>query len=316
MSDYLVTGKKGNGKSLVCVGRIRDAIWDKRPVATNLDIYLENMVKPTNKTARLIRLPDRPTAADMLGLGIGNKSLYFDEDITGMPPEKLADVQVKMLPGYREEDNGVIVLDELATWLNSRSFGDKERQPLLDYFTYSRKLGWDVYFIAQAPNQVDKQLREALTEYLVVCKRLDKIKIPVIGVKLPRVHLAAVKYGHDANALVAERWIYRGNDLFACYDTTQRFSARYDRGPYSLIPPGYFNRETKPQGFLAAMLSSLKREAPAKPKPLPIADQHPLVKFLAKLPPEQRVKHWQRCSANGAFNLPLDHPAMVRIQAV
>jgi len=38
MSVYFVTGKLGNGKTLVTVGRIRDAIRAGCKIATNLDI--------------------------------------------------------------------------------------------------------------------------------------------------------------------------------------------------------------------------------------------------------------------------------------
>lgn len=300
MSDYLVVGKKGNGKSLVCVGRIQDALWEDRPVATNLDLYLDGLVKPTNKSARVVRLPDRPTAQDLMLLGIGNKSLYFEGDVTGLEPHQLADVKIKMKPGYREEDNGVIVLDELATWLNSRTFGDKERQPLLDFFVYSRKLGWDTYFIAQAPNQVDKQLRESLAEYQVVCRRLDKIKIPLIGVKLPRVHIATVKYGHEQDALVADRWVYRGTNLFAAYDTTQRFSPNYPHGPHSLIPPGYFAQVVSPSP-LAKLRAWWNGEHCPRNQPLPDRKPHRLVELLQRLPADQRLKHWQRLDQLGAF---------------
>lgn len=300
MSDYLITGKKGNGKSLVCVGRMQDALFEGRPVATNLDLYLEHLVKRTNKTARVVRLPDRPTARDLMALGIGNKSLYFDGDVSGLEPHQLSDVRIKMKPGYREEDNGIICLDELATWLNSRTFGDKERQPLLDFFVYSRKLGWDTYFIAQAPNQVDKQLRESLAEYQVICRRLDKLKIPVLGIKLPRVHIATVKYGHEQDALVAERWVYRGNHLFAAYDTTQRFSPNYPNGPYSLVPPGYFPEEVKPSPF-AKLRAWWNGEHCVHNKPRPDVEPHPLVKLLERLPPDERLKHWQRLDRLGAF---------------
>lgn len=274
MSDYLVVGKKGHGKSLVCVGRIHDALQLGNPVATNLNLHLEHLVRRTNRDARVVRLPDRPSVLDLECLGIGNRGLYFDGD------------DIKMRPDWKEEHNGVIVLDEMATWMNSRNFQDKGRQALLDWFVHSRKLGWDVYFIAQAPSQVDKQLREALADHQVVCRNLSKLKIPLVGVKLPRVHIASVKLGHEHDALVADRWIYRGTHLFAAYDTTQRFSATYQHGSFSVLPPGYLHPQARAQSLiqrLAAWYAQPRQRPVLKPK-------RPEVVAAMQLPADLRIK--------------------------
>ena len=49
MSVYCVTGKLGNGKTLVSVGRIRDALKKGLRVATNLDINLLALSKKKPK---------------------------------------------------------------------------------------------------------------------------------------------------------------------------------------------------------------------------------------------------------------------------
>ncbi|GGP24427.1 zonular occludens toxin domain-containing protein [Silvimonas amylolytica] len=201
MADYFVTGKKGSGKSLLAVGRIRDALLAGKKVATNLDIKLDGLL-PHSSRVTLIRLPDAPTIRDMEAIGRGQ-------------------------PGIVEEENGLIVLDECAAFLNARSWGDKERQPLLDWFIHSRKLGWDTMFIAQGPAQIDKQVRDTLVEYHVPCKRLDRLSIPVLthltGIRPPKVHMGMVKYGMDMHAMVVDRWFYRGRDLYPGYDTAQIF---------------------------------------------------------------------------------------------
>lgn len=211
MSVYLVTGKLGSGKSLACVGRIRDVLRQRRQVATNLDIYLEKLM-PASSRASLIRLPDKPSVADLDALGPGQD-------------------------GVEEERNGVIVLDECAAWLNARSWGDKTRQGVIDWLIHSRKRGWDVYFIAQHLDQVDKQIRTALVEFLVVCRRWDRLAIPLltslVGVRPPKVHMAIVKYGTERESLIVDRWWYRGHDLYAAYDTRQVFR---DEGTGSYCP--------------------------------------------------------------------------------
>lgn len=211
MADYVVTGKKGSGKSLACVGRIRDALLAGKKVATNLDIRLDELL-PANSKATLIRLPDAPTIDDLELIGRGQE-------------------------GMEEENNGVIVIDECAAFLNARAWGDKDRQPMLNWFIHSRKLGWDTYFIAQAIDQIDKQIRSALVEFHVVVKRTDRLPIPFISaltvmvgwkLTLPKIHVASVKYGCDFHAPVVDRWIYRAKELYRGYDTNQRFKSPSD----------------------------------------------------------------------------------------
>lgn len=274
MADYLVTGKKGNGKSLICVGRIRDALRAGRVVATNLDLDLVAMLGPYHRKARVIRLPDRPSRADMDAIGIGNSEMD-------------------------ESRNGLIVLDELATWLNARSYADKGRQEFLDWMVHSRKLGWDTYLIAQGPAQIDKQVRETQVEYHVVCRRMDRVK--VAGLRMPRVHVAFVRYGLDRDSILSERWIYRGNDLFRCYDTRQVFKPLSDHGPYTMLPPWHLDgRYREPAdwryrlfGIVPPMARAVVRHAVRRP--------HPLVELLRRLPPDDRIRHWHRLEQRGVF---------------
>jgi hypothetical protein len=271
MADYLVTGKKGNGKSLVVVGRIRDALRQGRVVATNLDLDLVAMLGPYHRTARVIRLPDKPERADLDAIGSGN-----------------AEVD--------ERRNGLLVLDELATWMNARSYSDKGRQAVLEWFVHSRKLGWDTYVIAQGPAQIDKQMRETQCEYHVICRRMDKIKLA--GVKLPRVHVAFVRYGMDRDSIVSERWVYRGTDLFACYDTRQRFREDCGHGPYSLLPPWHLDGRYRHAPDWRYRLFG--RLPPIRAR-VTVTKKLPLVETLAKLPPDERVRHWRRLDRLGAF---------------
>lgn len=207
MADYLVTGKKGNGKGIFAVGIIRDALAAGKKVATNIDIRLETFGNPYS-TKTLLRVPDCPTRADLDALGKGQE-------------------------GVPEDDNGVLVLDEASKFLNSRSWNDKARAGVLDWLVHSRKLGWDVYMITQGPEQIDKQLRTSLLEYWVVVKRTDKWPIPLVtplvqmltGYRLgfPKMHVGTIRHGFDRDALIVDRKIYRGAPLYPCYDTQQIF---------------------------------------------------------------------------------------------
>lgn len=220
MSVYCVTGKLGNGKTLVCVGRIRDALRKGLRVATNLDINLRAMTHKQTRNIDLVRIPDKPKLEDLDAIGRG-----YEGD-------------------YDEEKFGLLVLDECGTWFNSRNWQDKDRRAVNDWFLHARKLGWHVYIIIQDISILDAQARDAIAELLVTCRRLDKLRIPFIapifkaltGINLtfPRIHRAKVTY---ADGLLSDVWTYRGNDLFACYDTRQAFLQSYPHGTYSLLTP-------------------------------------------------------------------------------
>ncbi|MCK5616653.1 hypothetical protein KAR91_83100, partial [Candidatus Pacearchaeota archaeon] len=140
-------------------------------------------------------------------------------------------------------------LDECGTWFNSRQWGDKSRQAMIDWLLHSRKQGWDVIFIVQNVTLIDKQARLALGEHVVYCRRTDRLNIPVVGslfkllwggkLPLPRVHLGVVKYGLLPTSLSVDTWVLTGNRLFQAYDTKQSFSADYPHGPHTMLPPYY-----------------------------------------------------------------------------
>lgn len=266
MADYLVTGKKGNGKSLVCVARMLEAIRRGAPIATNLDLYLDHLLPAGNRSARIIRLPDKPTRADLDAIG----SAYEGK--------------------YDESRFGCLVLDELATWLNSRTFQDKDRLGVLEWLTNSRKLHWDTYLLAQHPKQIDLQVREALVEFHVVCRRADRVRIPIVGLKPPRVHIAYVRYGVERGALLSDRWIYRGNHLFQAYNTDQIFRSDYPHGIYSMLPPGYWS-PSKPRTFRDVLAAFLRRKSPVRPALKP---KLPAVARLSGLPPDQAFAEARR----------------------
>jgi hypothetical protein len=227
---YLVTGKLGNGKSLVSVGRIKDALLQHRRIATNLNINLKAMFGKQAKNIQMLRIPDKPSIQDLNAIGKGYEGKYDENKF------------------------GLLVLDECGTWFNSRNWQDKTRKDVNDWFLHARKLGWEVYILIQDISILDSQAREAIAEMLVSCRRLDNLRVPLIGglfklltginLTLPRIHRAKVTY---ADGLLCDVWVYRGNDLFACYDTRQLFLADYPHGVHSILPPWYTHgRYVKP----------------------------------------------------------------------
>lgn len=269
MPVYSVEGKLGTGKTKFCVWRAQEALREGRRVASNVDLNMDKITP--EKRSTYIRIPDKPSSFDLDAIGQGN-------------PES-----------YNEDRNGILILDELGTWLNSRSFADKDRQPLIDWLIHARKKGWDVYLIVQDANMIDKQVREALIEYQCRCMRLDKIKIPIFGAflqafnkkwgYLPRMHVTTARVGYGQNAVIAERWMYQGNDLHDAYDTRQIFTSSWPHGAHSVLPP--WTHEPK-KSRLGLLIAQFKQWQKPKPKP-PLKPKLTIVQQVQKLPPDRRI---------------------------
>jgi len=226
MAIFVFTGKLGSGKTLCAVGRIKDYLEQDKKIATNIDLNLHNLIGYQSKKCQVFRIPDRPIIEDLEAIGLG-----YDGDYRG------------------EEENGLIVLDECAQFLNTRNFQDKERKKIVEWFVHARKKRWDVVFIIQHLNALDKQFRDMFAEHIVYCNRLDRLKMP-FGIRhlsqamgfsgnLPKIHRALVMYGQGPNAMKVDSWIYTGKSLYDAFYTEQGFNAEHDGGIYQLVPPWY-----------------------------------------------------------------------------
>lgn len=294
MAIFAVEGKLGTGKTKFCVWRAQTGLREGLRIASNVDLDLGKLV-PELQGAYYSRIPDKPTAEDLVAIGHGNPS------------------------SYDEEKNGLLILDELGSWLNTRTFQDKARMPVIDWLIHARKHGWHVFFICQDASMIDAQVRNALIEYSCRCRRLDKVKIPFFGdifgifnkrwAYMPRMHLVAARIGDGANIIVAERWNFRGDDLHAAYDTRQVFTEKvppdrekdgctygYFSRSYSSLHSGYFLPRVVKRGLLARLRAYVVGVPLARP---PAKTPHPVVALVMKLPADQRMYHMKRLMALG-----------------
>ena len=205
---WIIQGVRGEGKSLCAVGMIRAYALQGRMIATNLDIFPDKLLPADNDTV-IYRLPDKPR----------------HQDFQALPPA--CDVDYK-----GADKNGLLVLDECGTWLNSRSWNDKERLPMINWLFLSRKLHWDLVILCQDADTIDTQIRSTLCDYLVISSRLDRQKIPylaplldLIGINsfLPKIHTYFVFYGFNTQQKPTDTWQFLGTDLYEGYNTNQLF---------------------------------------------------------------------------------------------
>lgn len=293
MSNYLVHGKLGTGKGKFTVSKMQLAIKNGLRVATNVDLKLEHLVSSQNKCCS-IRLPDKPTGKDLLAIGPG----CADSD------------------KYNEDKYGIMVLDELGSWLNARTHASTDRAAFIDWCIHARKHRWHVYFIAQDISMVDRQLRDGLVEYLVKTLRGDKVKIPVIGAmlgkmgKLKGLHIANTSMV-DMPGFVVEREWFRGKDLHGAYDTlqifrnwardpsTDEFKTELFAGPHSMLSAWHLKGrheavEVVRPGFFAGLFAPVKVKVLPKPKTR-------IMQLIAQLPHHEAVYYANRLSNLGAL---------------
>jgi len=210
MTGWLIQGVRGEGKSLAAVNKAKEYIKKGLPVATNLDLFLEHLA-PHDSEVLTYRLPDKPRIEDFQLIGAA-----YD-------------------PTYKGEDkNGLLILDELGTWLNSRSWSDKSRSDVLNWLFLSRKMHWDIILLAQDHEMIDKQAKSTLCDYLVQATRTDRQRIPFFGRMFQAVgvspyrkkeHVYEVFYGFDIHGQVpVEKWQFLGHDVYEAYDTNQLFT--------------------------------------------------------------------------------------------
>lgn len=238
MAVYMLTGRLGAGKSLAAVSKAVEYAAKGRRVVTNFFLDLAPVAhrSGTNlaRSAPLV-ISARPTAADLRALGRG---------------------------GPTEHEAGLLILDECATFLNSRQWQGSGRNELIEWFLHSRKLGWDIILIVQHQAMLDKQIRDALCEFLVTVRRLDKMKIPVISwlipFKMPQVHIAQVRYGLSPNDPTADHWVFRGKNLYPCY-STEWISDAAEQGSYSVLPAELSKFRYQKKQDLAFILSLIWR---------------------------------------------------------
>lgn len=201
---YVITGHLGSGKTLLAVQlAVDEYLRMGKRVASNMTLNLDKAMGSQSKVTAL-KLPYIPRELDLRALGEGY-------DVSA---------------GYDESKFGLVLLDEAGTWLNSRDWNDKDRRGLFQWVTHARKFGWDVALIVQDFEALDTQIRRAVTEIYVRCSRLDRVKVPFLPLRMPRVHVATGLYGGPMGSRF-KRWYSQGTTTFGFYNTTEAVRQEY-----------------------------------------------------------------------------------------
>jgi hypothetical protein len=251
------------GKTVYSVGHLLEYLHEGRTVVTNFPLdydAIQNTAGKRIKKARITCISPRPTSTELFALGEG-----WHPDFPN-----------------NEEKCGCMVIDEAGTWIGARTWNDSDREEIKRWFTLSGKLGWDVLLLSQSPDLVDKSIKDSCIELFGRVMRTDRVKVPFLGIKLPRFHVVQFRYGTEGSAPKAFTKAYRGNSVYKYFDTHFKFE---DFAPYSFFRP------------LKKITAQQLRRMHLKTE-----QKHPLVEMLKNLPEEQRIKHWKRLNEQGAFD--------------
>lgn len=235
----VITGNLGQGKGIVAA--YLASLYYRRGlrVAANYPLNTEFMSSGSDNPVTVIPAMPRTEDLELLGRGC---------------------------PENEKTRFGALFLDECATWLNTRGFARKDRLPLIDWLIHSRKLGWDVYLIAQHEDMIDSQIIKAMGAKIIRCRRLDELRVPVITPLMElfrpgKTGIASGKRGIIPHYVIASTFLYDGTahaarrpvdkvvikaaDYYNVYDTNFIFSDGMEllngrfvdmRAVYSVLP--------------------------------------------------------------------------------
>jgi hypothetical protein len=162
----LVTGPLGTGKSYYGVRKAAQALREGKLVATNFDMvddWVDQVVRHGRLFKHSRRLDERAERFSSRYIRIETMQELRELRVRPEPPwakEIRKDVWVL------KEGSLVVILDESHRWMNARSWSREGREELLEFFALARKLGMEIYLIAQRAENLDVQVRELFEDHI------------------------------------------------------------------------------------------------------------------------------------------------------
>lgn len=220
MAIHLVTGPLGTGKSFYAVRKVVSALESGKVVVTNFRMT-------EGWTDRVV---DRhPIRWVIPGRRRRLKKRWRRSVMTVPDVETLTRIRL----AGEGEGRGVVVLDEAHRFMNARTWKDEDRLEILEWFSLSRKLGWDVYLLTQDEKNIDRQVRD-LFEYHIRLRNLRKMKVAGIPVSPVNLFIAIWQW-HAASKAIVKREAYRLNWTKGLYDTMDTRAFGLDVEPEDVI---------------------------------------------------------------------------------
>jgi zona occludens toxin len=211
-------GTPGSGKSYDAVQKIIDNLRLGRSVCTNIDgmdeqkhqEYLKNLVGMDDYTFyqrfRFLHKHEviRFWKSEMLPITPETK---YDSDLG-------KDVTITEKPSLICPHNSLVIIDEAHKHFNSRDWQSKENRELADWASTHRHFGYDLVFITQSIDKVDKQVR-SLTEWTYFYR-----KVNFFGGMVQQKYMKYSYSGDDHQGkAIAQNVLTYDPKVFPCYQS-------------------------------------------------------------------------------------------------
>lgn len=186
----LLQGTMGSGKSATCTAMAFDHLKKGGVVASNFKL-VDGWAYELAKHSFAGMLSERLRCIN--AQSHYDRHFYVDslESINAIDPKRLAVRDLKSVEGKYQEGQGLLILDECQLIFNSRKW--QGNMPWIEFFTQSRKKGWDILLVAHSIDMVDSQIRP-LIEFEARFRNLQKVRIPIMGLPLSPIPAFAIVY--------------------------------------------------------------------------------------------------------------------------
>lgn len=203
MTIFLLTGTPGSGKSLHMAEIIYFRCRSDKPVLTNFEVNLDSFK----------RKPKHYGYIDNMDL-----SPKLLQDFASMYWTKIAKKPVR-------EGELKLFIDECQVLFDARTWNDKNRKEWVRFFSQHRKMGFDVYLVAQFDGMIDKQIR-ALVEYEVKHRKVNNFgwfgkTVHLLALGKPVV--CAVTYWYGQKMRLSSEFYVGMKRFYSIYDTLKVF---------------------------------------------------------------------------------------------